>query len=940
MKRSDPFRGAPGLAILATAVVLFASAALSAAEPAPTLEASFREPPADARPMMRWWWFGPAVTLPDLERELRLMKEGGIGGVEIQPVYALSLDDPERNIKNVPYLSPAFLDALRFTAEKTKELGMRVDLTVGSGWPYGGPEVPIGLASARLRWEPVKVAPGVRRVSLPDIGAGERLIAAFAAGTTRELKDVREGWLHLSAEDAAVKEVWFFVSSRTGQMVKRAAIGAEGFVLDHYSRAAIDKYLREVGDPMLKAMKANIPYSVFCDSLEVYMADWTPDFLEEFKRLRGYDLRPHLPALVSDIGPQTASIRHDWGQTLMEVFEARFAAPLQAWAAANNTRLRFQAYGSPPVAISTNRYADISEGEGDLWDTLTASRWASSASHIYGRTVTSSETWTWLHSPVFRATPLDMKAVADLNFLQGINQLIGHGWPSTPEAVDYPGWRFYAAAVFNEKNPWYALAMPDLTRYLARVSHLLRQGRPVNDVAVYLPNHDGWASFNNEPAHDTSPVAPSLPSPVQSRHLNLFRTLRHLLGPDLLPQLLHSGFNFDFFDDRILGDHGKLEGKTLALGEGRYQAVILPSVERIPLATLRKLEEFARQGGTVIATRRKPDLAPGLREQEAERSGIQQTARRLFEGAGAPGMFIADERQLGAALAKRIQPDVIFPAGTRKLGFVHRRTGTQEIYFVANTENRPFAGRVGFRAGDLTPEVWNPLNGEAQALDIGGRDGAFTSIDLELAPYESVVLVFTKATQAPRRPRLGAAASTIDLSTGWQLRFGGQTATLPALRSWTEDPEKLYYSGTGSYEKTITAGDWLRPGATVQLDFGKGQPHAVEAGANPDRLYARLHAPIRDAAVIYVNDQRVGSLWAPPYMIDITSYLKPGENRLRVEVANLAVNHMAGRAQPDYTLLHLRYGQKFDPQDMKKIKPEPSGLLGPVKLIVSGRRNP
>ena len=71
------------------------------------------------------------------------------------------------------------------------------------------------------------------------------------------------------------------------------------------------------------------------------------------------------------------------------------------------------------------------KGEGSQWKTVRASRWASSANHLYGRPVTSSETWTWLHSPVFRATPLDMKAEADLHFLQGINQLIGHGWPYT-----------------------------------------------------------------------------------------------------------------------------------------------------------------------------------------------------------------------------------------------------------------------------------------------------------------------------------------------------------------------------------------------------------------------------------------------------------------------------------------------------------------------------
>ena len=121
--------------------------------------------------------------------------------------------------------------------------------------------------------------------------------------------------------------------------------------------------------------------------------------------------------------------------------------------------------------------------------------------------MTSSETWTWLHSPVFRATPLDMKAEADLHFLQGVNQLIGHGWPYSPPEAGEPGWRFYAAAVFNDHNPWW-LVMPDIALYLQRVSYLLRQGQPANDVAVYLPTDDAFAGFT---------LGPRLGEPVDGR---------------------------------------------------------------------------------------------------------------------------------------------------------------------------------------------------------------------------------------------------------------------------------------------------------------------------------------------------------------------------------------------------------------------------------------
>ena len=131
-------------------------------------------------------------------------------------------------------------------------------------------------------------------------------------------------------------------------------------------------------------------------------------------------------------------------------------------------------------------------------------RWATSANHVFGHNVTSGETFTWLHSPVFRATPLDMKAEADIDFIMGENQLIFHGWPYSPPPdgkVPEPGWSLYAAAVFNDHNPWHPV-MPDVTNYISPVSsYLLRQGKPANQVAILLPTDDAWASFTPRQRH-------------------------------------------------------------------------------------------------------------------------------------------------------------------------------------------------------------------------------------------------------------------------------------------------------------------------------------------------------------------------------------------------------------------------------------------------------
>ena len=426
------------------------------------LRRSFEKPPDDCRIMMRWWWFGPSATKEELERELETMKAGGIGGVEVQTTYPLVLDDAASGLRNYPFLSQEHLDNLRFAAQKARELGLRFDVTLGSGWPYGGPSVPIAEAAGMLRVIATPIAEGADSVALPNMEAGEKFLAAFvvreSAGTlvtegAQRLSEVHDGRLRVPPGEEH-REVLFFVASRTGQQVKRPALGAEGFVLDPYDGSAVENYLHAVGDKLVQAFGGQPPYAVFSDSLEVYGANWSGNFLKEFQTRRGYDLTPYLPDLVGKESEAASEVRHDWGETLTELTDENYLKPIREWASEHGTRFRSQTYGTPPATLSSNALVDLPEGEGWDWKGFSAVRWASSASHLYGRPVTSSETWTWLHSPVFRATPLDMKAAADTYFLEGSNQLIGHGWPYSPKSAGEPGWHFYAAADFSEHNPW------------------------------------------------------------------------------------------------------------------------------------------------------------------------------------------------------------------------------------------------------------------------------------------------------------------------------------------------------------------------------------------------------------------------------------------------------------------------------------------------------
>jgi hypothetical protein len=887
------------------------------------LQRSFLNPPDDSRIMMRWWWFGPAVDNAQLEREMRLMKEGGIGGFEVQPVYPLSLDDAEKGIKTSPFLSPEFLNALRFTADKAKELGLRFDLTLGSGWPFGGPSVSIEHAAARLRYERVKVEPNTTFVKVPSIGAGEKLIAAFlawpdgksvVADSIREVTDIKDGVVKLSTIPDTTLDVLFFISSRTGMQVKRPAVGGEGLVLDHLNRAATDAYLKNVGDRLMSAFGTNKPYAIFCDSLEVYNQDWSSDFLEEFQRRRGYDLKPHLPWLVNDLGRETKALRRDWGKTLTELLNERFLAPMQEWSKRNGVLFRIQDYGVPSAALSSNAFADISEGEGAQWKVVRAARWASSANHIYGRNITSSETWTWLHSPSFRATPLDIKAEADIHFLQGINQLIGHGWPYTPPSVEYPGWRFYAAAVLNEKNPWW-IVMPDVAKYLQRVSFMMRQGEPANDVAVYLPNDDGWAEMTPGNPH-------------------LIEVLREHVGPDLLPAIFAAGYNIDFFDDDSFRQVGKIENGALVLGKSKYKVIVLPNVETIPVDTYRKFEEFARANGVLIATKRTPSQAPGFRATDQDHQQVASISKGLFDGSVSSGRLVTNEPiDLGRTLQQLTKPDVEFVPATPEIAFVHRSTRDAEIYFIANTANGSRNVKAYFEVARMKPEWWNPFDGSIQPAKDNNSDTLdYSAVTLDLEPYGSRLLVLSKR-NLPEIVALAVDQTLLDLSTGWRVAVGsGPPTAWDKLRSWTDDQTTRYFSGVATYEKDVTIpGKFLENSSSLRLDFGEGIPSDVQPLRNG--MQAWLDSPVREAAVVYINDVRAGAVWCPPYSLEVRKFLRPGANKLRILVANTAMNYMAGHSLPDYRLLNLRYGERFQPQDMDKIRALPSGILGPVRLI-------
>ena len=217
----------------------------------------------------------------------------------------------------------------------------------------------------------------------------------------------------------------------------------------------------------------------------------------------------------------------------------------------------------------------------------------------------------------------------------------------------------YAAGALNTHNPW-SFVMPDLTRYLQRVSFALRQGKPANDVAVLLPNDDVWSTFSVR-SDSTKPVTTQAGFNTVGSNFSMDESLNGSLVSKAIPQILDSGFNLDFIDADAIDSLGI-----------QYPVLILPGIERLPLSTYRKIENYARSGGIVIAARSLPSTAPGLVEAEADSRGIQEVSQRLFRAGGATGHFVADGTQLGARLEALLTPDVVFSPKVPRVGFIHR----------------------------------------------------------------------------------------------------------------------------------------------------------------------------------------------------------------------------------------------------------------------------
>ncbi len=866
---------------------LIAGAAIHPSRSRAAVTGSFQHPPDDARMILYYWWFGPSQEEATVKRELDAMRDAGIGGTFIFPVYPLSASDDQ----NYLYLSDKFLRVLRSTVDYSRKISMSVDLLSGAGWPFGGPTIRFEDSSRTLR----------RIANTEALQEGDEVLA----------RDDRTGTV--------------FVSSLTRQRIKGAGLGAEGWVLDHLDSRQVRQYLDRVSGKLVSVLPPGGLRSINFDSLEAFAQTWTRAFPEEFRRRRGYDLIPHMPALWEDAGEDTAHIRFDYWRTLTDLFLDSFARPFHDWTKRRGIALQGKPMGSPMNDLRAFAHVDLAVSEEYDWLEFGGPRWAASGAHIYGQNLVANEGYTWLRQPRYLATLQDIKVGSDVQFLAGINVIIGHGFSYSPEASGIPGWSYYASVFFHPKNTWWPY-FKHVASYVQRVSFILREGLPVVDVALFLPEDDEMAAsaageFNRG---QKVIVKTRLAAPGDKLPQFGLRTALSNRSP-LVSTIVTNGYNFDGINSDGLGK-ARIENGRLRVGQGNYGVLVLPRIQGLPVESMEKIQAFARSGGKVIAIGQAPSLCYGMPDWKQKSARVRAIAGRVF-GPGGPGMIVPDEgRGLLNALRESHRPDIEFAAADREVGFAHRATPTHDYYFIANTSAAPKRLDAVFRVEGRRPEIWDPLTGESRlARHTQVDDG--TKLAVSLGPFGSTIVAFgpssTPASEEKVRPPQENLPS-IAVSGPWSLEIEGTSIALPALRSWTEHKPFRYFSGTGVYRTEFT----------------------VEAShvTSNQALYLSL-GEVHEIAEVELNGEPLGVAWMVPYRLNLGVKLRAGRNRLVVKVTNLLINRVLGQPAPDTAKLVKKYGQamaqlgnrqdlKFTQNHEKEEIQEPvvSGLLGPVEI--------
>jgi hypothetical protein len=471
----------------------------------------------------------------------------------------------------------------------------------------------------------------------------------------------------------------------------------------------------------------------------------------------------------------------------------------------------------------------------------------------------------------------------------------------------------------------------------------------VADVALYLPMEDVMAEAGMDQLLPNWAVRDRMSSNGPPPEFSLKNALYY--ESDIVKTIITNGYAFDGVDTFTMNSGMSNDNGRLRLGDGDYSVLVLPNLTGMDAESLDKIEAFVAGGGILIATKRLPERCWGLSERERRTASVLEGIARLFGngphreyreitiGRGRT-IFCPDERGSLLKALRTLAPDISFEQPSEHVSFVHRRTPDKDFYFLANTSEQPQRLEGVFRVGHKEPGLWDLKSGDVRPMVAFEHVEGGTSVPFVLGPLESKVIVFAGTDRAPAVVRTnlalesdgarvfdngmyfydrGSGRRTVNVSgipapyapaVRWRLALGDDRYDLEDLRSWTDLPKSRFFSGLGVYEGEFDAPQFS--GLGVVLDLGS----------------------VRETADVHVNGKAAGVAWMRPHRVDVTSLLRPGSNRLRVDVTNLLINKVLGQGPIDYSQVYAKYGNRFPAGEEWDVirEPLPSGLLGPVRL--------
>jgi hypothetical protein len=888
------------------------------------------------RPWTYWWWMGSAVDRTNLTRELERFRNAGLGGVHIIPIYGAK--GWESNY--IDYLSPKWMEMLDYSVSEAHRLGLGVDMTTGTGWCFGGPNVSDRDANASFVVKTFDLAAGEKLRKKFKREEIQALVAFSADGKPVELTDKISvgGEVDWTAPGGSWR-VYAISQKPSGQKVKRAAPGGEGWMLNPFYPPAMSNYFCRFTEAFAHYTGSK-PRAQYQDSYE-YRSDWSPDFFAQFAKRRGYPLQTELPAFFgTNENEHAARVKSDYRETVSDLMVEESIPLWTTWSHEHGFITRYQAHGAPGNLLDLYALADIPETEMNRFyrDPL-VSKFASSAAHVTGKPLVSAETGTWL-AEHFTETLGEMKSLVDDLFLSGVNHVFYHGACYSPDEAGWPGWVFYASTEMSPRNSIWRDA-PALNDYVARCQSILQSGKPDNDILLYWPIYDYWSIPTNH----------VLPLSIEFQQ-NWFED--QAIGKTA-KELWENDYAFDYFSDRQLQTARVADGKIQMPG-GDYSAVVVPECNFMPPATLQKLFALADVGATVIFVKHLPNDVPGRADLEQRRRELKKLTARLSFQPQETRAGNVEEAKLGKGNIIRRDLIATFPWGDAVsepmaqsgLSFVRRSSADGWNYFIVNRSTTNFDGWISFIRPAKSVVILNPMTGNAGMAATRQNAVDSTEVRLQLAAGESIILraFADKKVEGPAWNYWQTSGQPVEITGTWNVKFIAGGPVLPAdfqttkLASWTTFPDTNTQAFAGTAKYTI-AFDAPRRGELHESQNEKSKSGAH--GARPPENYYLDLGDVRQSARVKLNGKECGTLITSPFRV-VVDNLKSKNNVLEIEVTSVAANRIRDldrRGVPwkkfhDINFVNISY-QPFDASGWPLTD---CGLLGPVTLTAVAPAQP